>query len=431
MKTKGFTLIELLVVMVIIALLVGLLLPALGRAREEAYKTQCRSNLRQIGLGVIMYAGDNKDYTPATYGAQWGKYTKSAALYSLDVDDWGRSNTYNRHIGQFIIRPKVDRDPAGGFDPDGIYQADIDDDWPDNGNRYQASGRGGGRATGLGLVYAGGYLTQKGAHVLGCPSRAYPQTPEIGFKYRRDAVPSGFDEEESKNFSRVFGNMTHHDVDEPFWTTQGRVAWTDYDGEGEWWQFQFKGGDWWRGSYSRFIDWQSFGYGWNLPFRAYSYTEVDSCNGDNDGQYEYYWGDVAWCSMVSSYTLRVGTDKLVTDPAGRDLTYNSYQLRNFGGKAIANDAFWGFWARGLSVENGHYAFWDWFPAESHMSNHDRAYNVLFSDGSVKTFSDAGASIVKSEVETFEVWHTATWYGPPATEVAKYYQVYFDPLYAQD
>jgi len=59
MKTKGFTLIE---------LLVGLLLPALGRAREEARKTQCRSNLRQIGLAMNIYANDNKNWTPVGYG---------------------------------------------------------------------------------------------------------------------------------------------------------------------------------------------------------------------------------------------------------------------------------------------------------------------------------------------------------------------------
>ena len=68
MAKRGFTLIELLVVMVIIALLVGLLLPALGRAKEEARKTQCRSNLRQIGLATTMYTNDNKGWTPVVYG---------------------------------------------------------------------------------------------------------------------------------------------------------------------------------------------------------------------------------------------------------------------------------------------------------------------------------------------------------------------------
>jgi len=68
MERKAFTLIELLVVMVIIALLIGLLLPALARAKEEARKTQCRSNLRQIGLGIEMYANDNGGWSPEIAG---------------------------------------------------------------------------------------------------------------------------------------------------------------------------------------------------------------------------------------------------------------------------------------------------------------------------------------------------------------------------
>ncbi|MEX0741293.1 MAG: type II secretion system protein, partial [Phycisphaeraceae bacterium] len=64
----GFTLIELLVVVGIIALLMAILLPALGRARQEANKVSCAANLRQWGNSIHMFAGDHSNLLPDPAG---------------------------------------------------------------------------------------------------------------------------------------------------------------------------------------------------------------------------------------------------------------------------------------------------------------------------------------------------------------------------
>ncbi|MDB5171474.1 MAG: prepilin-type N-terminal cleavage/methylation domain [Phycisphaerales bacterium] len=113
-RRRAFTLVELLVVIGIIALLIGILIPVLARARETAHRTACLSNLRSLGHAMLMYAQDHRDRLPNTNPPGTAKDYDSTNYVLVALND-----RYLRSAGVFHC--PSDRDPI----PSAIETADY------------------------------------------------------------------------------------------------------------------------------------------------------------------------------------------------------------------------------------------------------------------------------------------------------------------
>jgi len=323
MPKHGFSLIELLVVMIIIALLIGLLLPALSRAKEEARKTQCRSNLRQIGFAMALYVSDNGGWTTEVGGVFGGQTSDMEAYYTS-------SRKQCEVYGLFLsFEP-----PCGASMTMGQPQ------------HWQCSPAQPSRPIGLGLLWAGGYLTYKGAQLLYCPSNNSGLGAKEGGQDR----------------------MRRFDHDEPFWTSSGNVVRGDADAHGD----------------------------WEVPL---------------------VWPAVCWdgaadlstgiCLVLSNYDLRWHRESYRESPFdfyGRpNALPMAIRAEEVGKVALVSDTIEMFLGTDTGVAFGYGPVPPapqryYLAREFAVTNHMKAWNLLFADGAVKTYGDTADTVFRAIVD---------------------------------
>jgi len=330
---EGFSLVELMAVMAIIAVLIGLLLPALARAKEEARKTQCRSNLRQIGLAITMYAGDNGGWSPEAGGVFGGRYSDMEVY----LPSTGRACDVYGIMASF--EPPCESSPTAG-----------------QPQSWRCSPARPSRPIGLGLLWMGGYVTRKGAQILYCPAN------------QSGIAAKGIRADMHRRF----------DADEPFFTSKGVIVRGDADAHGD----------------------------WEVPM-----VWPAVCW---DGSSELSTGT---CLVLSNYDLRWHGSFYRQSPflfygGGRTTTFpTAIKVEEVGKSGIVADTLEVF----LGLETGEVLGFPTIPppperytkAENYVvRNHLNAWNILFADGSVKTYGDGSGALYRALVDRWAANGTA-------------------------
>jgi prepilin-type N-terminal cleavage/methylation domain-containing protein/prepilin-type processing-associated H-X9-DG protein len=144
---QGFTLIELLVVIAIIAILASILFPVFGRARENARRSSCQSNMKQIGLGIMQYTQDYDELLPPrvifagppykSWRVLIQPYVKSTQLFACPSNTGNTADTSDNG-GTFMPRSYVLNAQSGGAGTADVGPANIGGTPPSDNNRSQS-----------------------------------------------------------------------------------------------------------------------------------------------------------------------------------------------------------------------------------------------------------------------------------------------------